>query len=205
MEENMKWWDTSSWGSPTAGFAFNPDGLWGFRTALDRVPRRIIRVSSRKGLALSTEAVAAWNDASGAGLQFGLAEIALNSEDYHYFAVVVGELIPEIARKDLWISYYPERGTLISSPLRTVFEPAGPVQQPESEASSNTRHTEPAATELQNLGRIEQNSKGFQTLQKLPLQSGPSEMSDMNTHLARLFTVDDEYTPSDALDLVDIR
>ncbi|KAM3461995.1 hypothetical protein NHJ6243_004449 [Beauveria neobassiana] len=71
------------------GFAFNPDGDWGFTTPF-RVRRRIIRVSSRKGLPLSTEAVDAWNDASGAGVTFGLAETTLNPRDYDSFAVVVG-------------------------------------------------------------------------------------------------------------------
>ncbi|KAM3453626.1 hypothetical protein MY3296_003657 [Beauveria thailandica] len=381
------------------GFAFNPGGLWGFRTALDRVPRRIIRVSSRKGLLLSTEAVAAWNDTSGAGLQFGLAETALNSEDCDYFAVVVGELVPEVARKASRRYYYhPERyekpkdtdtglrktlkwitlenessrclvvrkissrtntfyvlahkstwgdglctllaapalqkcrpyiafydewaesceeknvtlkfisikrnlntfcrrslrkfrssftrppilsqelvtpvsketqihskglpaqqtvthllekqsqtdkrpstivtqttkeaspkplelqkqsnnassSVPISSPLQTVLEPAEPGQQPESEASSNTLHTEPATTGLQNQAWIEQNnkrrqtvqdspvqnSKGCQTLQQSTVQSEASEMTQMDTCLARLFTLDDEYTASNALELV---
>ncbi|KAM3439990.1 hypothetical protein NHJ13734_003487 [Beauveria thailandica] len=361
------------------GFAFNPDGLWGFRTSLGRVRRRIIRASWRRGFALSTEQISAWNDTTNAGFTFGLEETTLNPKDYDSFVVVVGEFIPMAARigtafptyykgpkasvkglrkrlkwitleEDrprclvvrriadpnntfhvladkstsdglcslsaapglLWSRYYfafydewagsgkestsgvmhtsikrnlnafcqqsllkfrssitkppilsqelvtpvsketqihskglPAQQTVahllekqsqtdkrpstivtqttkeappkplepqkqsnnasssvpISSPLQTVFEPAGPVQQPESEASSNTRHTEPAATELQNLGRIEQNSKGCQTLQQSTMQSEASEMTQMDTCLARLFTLDDEYTASNALKL----
>ncbi|KAK8140966.1 hypothetical protein G3M48_001214 [Beauveria asiatica] len=363
------------------GFAFNPDGLWGFRTPLDRVPRRVIRVSSRKGLSLSTEGVAAWNDTSGAGLQFILEETALNSEDYDHFAVVVGELIPEVALKYLsfwggynpahygepkdtdtglrktlkwiivknessrclvvrkigswtnnfhvlahksshgdglctllaapaldkcrpYIAFYDEwAGTYrkdnatsmlnyikrslntfcrqsrkfrssitkptqatkeaspkplelqkqskdtsnsipLSPPLQTVLEPAEPGQQPESEASSNTLHTEPATTGLQNQAWIKQNNKGRQTVQDSPVQnskgcqtiqdspvqiskgcqtvqdspvqickgcqtlqqstvqSEASEMAQLDAYLARLFTVSDKYTASNALELL---
>ncbi|KAM3508761.1 hypothetical protein MY10362_000971 [Beauveria mimosiformis] len=412
MEENAQ--------TPYRGFAFNPDGLWAFRTSLSRVRRRIIRVSRRKGLALSTKQVAAWNDATNAGFTFSLAETTLNPKDHSSFAVVVGELKPMAARigatfptyykspkaseKGLrerlkWITLEEERprclvvrkinnrnnifhvladkstsddlcalsvapglmscryyfafydewagsgkertpggmhnsikrnlnafckqslqkfrssitkppvlskkpvtsvsrktqghvkmttlqqrvtnlakkqsqadkrpSTIvtqttkealakplepqekskdasnsipISPPLQMALEPG---QQLQREASSNTPHTEPATTGLQNLARIEQNSKGCQTLrdspvqiskgcqtlqkspvqiskscqtlqkspvqiskgcqtlQKSPVQSGPSEMSKMNTCLARLFTVDDDYTPSDALELLD--
>ncbi|KAM3503526.1 hypothetical protein MY11210_008681 [Beauveria gryllotalpidicola] len=365
------------------GFAFNPDGLWGFRT-LKRVRRRIIRVSSRKGLTLSEEEVDAWNDATDAGFTFSSAETTLIPQNSYQFVVIVGELIPEAARRERtfperykkpketdiglrkrlkWITlenefsrclvvrkidspdnifhvladkstsdglcalraapglqtcrryfaFYdewagsgeestpgvmitsikrnlnifckqsleklrpsitkppvlskepitpvskegqnhakapplatdsyqaPEKQSRadewpstivtqttkealpkplesqeqskdasnsipISSPLQTALEPAEPGQQPESEASSNVPqvvpHTEPAATELQNLARIEQNSKGCQTLQESPVQPSPSEMTKMDTCLARLFTVDDEYTASNALELL---
>ncbi|KAM3559819.1 hypothetical protein ARSEF4850_003938 [Beauveria asiatica] len=455
MEENAQ--------TPHRGFAFNPHGLWGFRTSLSRVRRRIIRVSWRKGLALSTEQIAAWNDTTDAGFTFSLAETTLNPADCDSFVVVVGEFIPMAARigtafptyykspkesdkglrkslkwitleedrprclvvrkidsptntfhvlvyKDTvdglcslaaapgmencrhYIAFYNEwagsvdarypssmhksikhnldsfcrqsvqkfRSSIpkppalserpftlfrretqghakipalqqtvtnpaekqsqaektpstivtqttkevspkplqpqeqskdasismqISPPLQTALEPG---QQPQrGEASSNTPHTEPATTGLQNLARIEQNSKGCQTvqdspvqiskgcqtvqdssvqsskgcqtvqdssvqsskgcqtvqvspvqnsegcqtlqdspvqiskgcqtvqvspvqnskgcqtLQESPVQSGPSEMSKMDTCLARLFTLDDEYTPSDALELLE--
>ncbi|PQK15194.1 hypothetical protein BB8028_0005g07080 [Beauveria bassiana] len=415
-------------------FAFNPDRRWGFTTP-GRVRRRIIRVSSRKGLPLPTEAVDAWNDASGAGVTFGLAETTLNPRDYGSFAVVVGELIPRaahiqatfpapykqlrVSERGLWrrlrcitiqedrprclvvrkinsptntfhvltdkrtadglcalsaapglercrdyIAFYSEwagkgdakfpslmhksikrnlnafckrslqkyMSSMNESPVlsvnpitlvsiesqghikipalqQTVTKPAEkqsqagerpstivkeittetssksleqqeqskdtsnsipiftplqvalePGQQPQSETSGNTPQTEPATTGLQNLARIEQNSKNYQTLQGSPvqnskgcqtirespvhnskgcqtlqesssqnskgcqtirespvqnrkgcqtlrestLQSVPREMSKMDTCLARLFTVDDEYTASDALELLEI-
>ncbi|PMB68417.1 hypothetical protein BM221_004995 [Beauveria bassiana] len=441
-------------------FAFNPDRRWGFTTP-GRVRHRIIRVSSRKGLPLSTEAVDAWNDATGAGDTFDLAETTLNPRDYGSFAVVVGELIPRaahiqatfpapykqlrVSERGLWrrlrciklqedrprclvvrkinsptntfhvltdkrtadglcalsaapglercrdyIAFYSEwagkgdakfpslmhksikrnlnafckrslqkyMSSMNESPVlsvnpitsvsiesqghikipalqQTVTKPAEkqsqagerpstivkeitteassksleqqeqskdtsnsipistplqvalkPGQQPQSETSGNTPQTEPATTGLQNLARIEQNSKNYQTLQVSPvqnskgcqtlrespvhnskgcqtlqesssqnskgcqtirespvhnskgcqtlqesssqnskgcqtirespeqnskgcqtlrestLQSGPSEMSKMDTCLAHLFTVDDEYTASDALELL---
>ncbi|KGQ09993.1 hypothetical protein BBAD15_g4676 [Beauveria bassiana D1-5] len=381
-------------------FAFNPDRRWGFTTP-GRVRRRIIRVSSRKGLPLPTEAVDAWNDASGAGVTFGLAETTLNPRDYGSFAVVhptsncecpkeaYGEGLdallfkktvraasstadglcalsaaPGLERCRDYIAFYSEwagkgdakfpslmhksikrnlnafckrslqkyMSSMNESPVlsvnpitlvsiesqghikipalqQTVTKPAEkqsqagerpstivkeittetssksleqqeqskdtsnsipiftplqvalePGQQPQSETSGNTPQTEPATTGLQNLARIEQNSKNYQTLQGSPvqnskgcqtirespvhnskgcqtlqesssqnskgcqtirespvqnrkgcqtlrestLQSVPREMSKMDTCLARLFTVDDEYTASDALELLEI-
>ncbi|KAH8711033.1 hypothetical protein HC256_007860 [Beauveria bassiana] len=69
-----------------------------FRTSLNRVRRRIIRVSWRKALALSHEQVAAWNDTTDAGFTFSLVETTLNPRQYDSFVVVVGELIPMAAR-----------------------------------------------------------------------------------------------------------
>ncbi|KAM3496410.1 hypothetical protein MY3957_000250 [Beauveria namnaoensis] len=353
--------------TPYRGFAFNPDGDWGFTTP-GRVRRRIIRVSSRKGLPLSTEAVDAWDDSSGAGVSFGLAETTLNPRDYDSFAVVVGSwrmleritlqedrprclvvrkinspnntfhvladkstsdglcslsaapglmacrhsfafydewagsekesapglihtaikrnlnafcqqslekfrssiVTPPVLSKELVTPVsketrihskgHPAQQTVtnlaekqsqaekrpstiatqttkeasrlplepqeqskdasdsipISPPLQTTLGHAETGQQSEDEASSNTSHIELATAALQNLVRIVQNSKGCQTLQESPLQnskgcqtlqelslqSGPSEWTKMNTCLARLFTVDAEYTPTNALELL---
>ncbi|KAM3524865.1 hypothetical protein NHJ13051_004279 [Beauveria bassiana] len=112
----------------------------------------------------------------------------------------------------------------ISTPLQVALKPG---QQPQSETSGNTPQTEPATTGLQNLARIEQNSKNYQTLQVSPVQNSKGcqtirespvhnskgcqtlqESSSQNSKGCQTIrelpeqNIDDEYTASDALELL---
>lgn len=76
-------------------FAYNPEGLWGFKTDPSRLRRRVIRVDNGVDLPpYSLYTAVQWDDTSRAGAEFSEAEDVLSDSSYQSHAVVVGELVP---------------------------------------------------------------------------------------------------------------
>lgn len=110
---------------PRRGFAYNPDGRWGFNTAQSRVRRRVIRADRHliQKKRLTTDDIAKWTNLADA-FTFRREGTQLHYQGLNH-AVVVGELIPAAARigsafSEVYKEVYKEAYKELQTPNRSL-------------------------------------------------------------------------------------